>query len=429
MKYDVIFIGGGLNYVGAIFLARSGKKVALIEKNLNHIGGTCLNNGCIPSKKLFHRTKTLNETNEEYFIKSKLNIKKLVKNIEIEREKLVLSVTAQIKASGVEVIEGEAKLISKNEIKVGNIIYEADYIVIGTGAKAFIPKGLEIDYKKIITSDEALHLEKLPKEIIIYGGGAIALEFAGYFAINGVKTTLIYRRDDFKMHEKISQNLKTQLQQIGIELKLNTLIKSAKVDKKVKIITQNDEKIETEMLLVATGRIANLEFLEYGLEIEKGAIKTNQYFQTSQSNIFAIGDCNGKLSLAHAARKEAISVANFLNGKMEILNLDNIPKFIFTLPLSYASIGVKSEKEVVYPLKALGVASAVDGSENGLVVIYSDKDKFITGAELFMPNAEELISVFGEILAGEMDTKTALNATFAHPSFAEIFDYAFRKIK
>ncbi len=428
MKYDVIFIGGGLNYVGAIFLARSSKKVALIEKDLNHIGGTCLNNGCIPSKKLLHRTKTLFETKEEYFTPSKLDIKKLVQNIESERETLVSSVTKQIKANGIELIEGEAKLISKNEIKVNDKVLESDFIVIATGAKPFIPDGIEIDYKKIITSDEALHLEKLPKEIVVYGGGAIALEFAGYFAINGVKTTLIYRRDNFKMHEKISQNLKLQLQKIGVELKLNTSIKSAKVDKKVEIITDNDEKLQTEMLLVATGRRVNLDFLEYELETKKGAINTNQYFQTSEANIFAIGDCNGKLSLAHAARKEAMAVADFLSGKKEVLNLDNIPKFIFTLPLSYASIGVKSEEEIVYPLKALGVASAVDGAENGVVVIYYDKEKFITGAELFMPNAEELISVFGQILAGEMDVKTALNATFPHPTFSEIFDYALRKI-
>jgi dihydrolipoamide dehydrogenase len=428
MKYDVIFIGGGLNYVGAIFLARSGKKVALIEKSLNHIGGTCLNNGCIPSKKLLHRTKTLFETKEEYFTPSKLDIKKLIQNIETEREKLVSSVTNQIKASGVEIIQGDAKLISKNEVKIEDSILESDYIVIGTGAKPFIPEGIEIDYKKIITSDEALHLEKLPKEIAVYGGGAIALEFAGYFAINGVKTTLIYRKDNFKMHEKISENLKLQLQNIGVKLKLNTSIKSAKADKKVEIITDSDEKLQTEMLLVATGRKANLDFLEYALETKKGAINTNQYFQTSEANIFAIGDCNGKLSLAHAARKEAMAVADFLSGKKEVLNLDNIPKFIFTLPLSYASIGVKSEEEIVYPLKALGVSKAVEGAENGLVVIYYDKEKFITGAELFMPNAEELISVFGEILAGELDAKTALNATFAHPVFAEIFDYALRKI-
>jgi len=429
MKYDVLFIGGGLNYVGAIFLARSGKKVALIEKELNHIGGTCLNNGCIPSKKLLHRTKTIYETNEEFFTKSKLNIKKLLKTIESERKDLVKKVTTQIKSNGVELIEGEAKLISKNEVKVGDKVYEAEYIVLGTGAKPFIPEEIEIDYQKIITSDEVFRLEKLPKEIIVYGGGAIALEMVGYFAINGVKTTLIYRRDNFKMHEKISEKLKLQLQNIGIELKLNTSIKSAKVNKNVEIITNDDEKIKTEMLLIATGRKPNLDFLEYELELQKDAIKTNQYFQTSESNIFAIGDVNGKLALAHTARKEAINVAEFLNGKKEILNLDNIPKFIYTIPLSYASIGVKSENEIIYPLKALGISKSIKGSENGIVVIYYDKDKFIKGAELFMPSAEELISVFAEILAGEMDAKTALNATFPHPVFAEIFDYAFRKIK
>jgi dihydrolipoamide dehydrogenase len=238
----------------------------------------------------------------------------------------------------------------------------------------------------------------------------------------------MYRKDNFKMHKKISEKLKTQLQEIGVELKLNTSIKSAKADKNVEIETEN-EKIETEMLLVATGRKANLDFLEYNLEIEKSAIKTNQYFQTSEENIFAIGDVNAKLSLAHAARKEAINVADFINGKKEVVNLDNIPKFIYTIPLSYASVGIKSENEVVYPLTALGVSKAVKGAENGLVVIYCDEEKFISGAELFMPDAEELISVFAVMLAGEMDKETALNATFPHPVFSEIFDYAIRKIK
>ena len=429
MKADVVFIGGGLNYVGAIFLARSGKKVILIEKSLNHIGGTCLNNGCIPSKNFLHRSKTLFESKEELFNNElKLDTKKLVEYTEEKISNMTKSVAKQISMSGVEIIEGEGFVIDTNKVQVNDTIIEADYIVIGSGAKPFIPDGIEIDYKHIITSDEVLHLKTLPKEITIYGTGAIGLEFAGYFAINGVKTNLMYRKDTIsnKIHPKIVEKLELQLKNIGVNLIPNSPIKSAKVEKNKVIINDN---LKTDMLLVATGRIANLDVIKTDkIEIDR-AIKTNQYFQTNIPNIFAIGDCNGKLQLAHAARSEAINVANFISGKKEILNLDNIPKFIYTIPLSYASVGVKSDKEVVYPLSALGITTAVNGSENGVVVLYADNENFLTGAEIFMPNAEEIISTFAVMLSGEMDKDTILKTTFPHPVFSEIIDYATRRIK
>ena len=428
MKADVVFIGGGLNYVGAIFLARSGKKVILIEKDLNHIGGTCLNNGCIPSKNFLHRTKTLFESKEELFSgELKLDTKKLVEYTENKISNMTKSVAKQVSANGVEIIEGEGFVIDSNKVQVNDKIIEAEYIVIGTGAKPHIPNEIEIDYKHIITSDEVLHLKTLPKEITIYGTGAIGLEFAGYFAINGVKTNLMYRKDTIsnKIHPKIVEKLELQLKNIGVTLIPNTPINSAKVDKNKVIINEN---FKTDMLLVATGRSANLDVIKTDIEVDR-AIKTNQYFQTNIPNIFAIGDCNGKLQLAHAARSEAINVANFINGNKEVLNLDNIPKFIYTIPLSYASVGVKGDKEVVYPLSALGITTAMQGSENGIVVIYADKDNFITGAEIFMPDAEEIISTFAVMLSGEMDKDTILKTTFPHPVFSEIIDYATRRIK
>jgi len=428
MKADVVFIGGGLNYVGAIFLARSGKKVILIEKDLNHMGGTCLNNGCIPSKNFLHKTKTLFESKEELFSNElKLDTKKLVEYTENKISTMTKSVAKQISANGVEIIEGEGFVIDSNKVQVNDKIIEAEYIVIGTGAKPHIPDGIEIDYKHIITSDEVLHLKTLPKEITIYGTGAIGLEFAGYFAINGVKTNLMYRKDTIsnKIHPKIVEKLELQLKNIGVNLISNTPINSAKVEKNKVII---NEDFKTDMLLVATGRSANIDVIKTDIEVDR-AIKTNQYFQTNIPNIFAIGDCNGKLQLAHAARSESINVANFINGNKEVLNLDNIPKFIYTIPLSYASVGVKGDKEVVYPLSALGITTAVQGSENGVVVMYADKDNFITGAEIFMPDAEEIISTFAVMLSGEMDRDTILKTTFPHPVFSEIIDYATRRIK
>jgi len=427
MKADIIFVGGGLNYVGAIFLARAGKKVILIEKDNKHIGGTCLNNGCIPSKNLLHRTKTIFESKEDIFDgEIKINLKKLNSEISETISNLSKAIHTQIGSSNVEIIEGEGILLDDKKVEVNGEIYEADYIVLGTGAKPFIPKEIEIDYKHIITSDEIFKLEKFPKEITVYGTGAIGLEFAGFFAINGVKTTLMYRKDTIskKIHPKIVEKLELQLKEIGITLMPNTSINSAKVDKNKVIINEN---IKTDMLLVATGRKPNIES-KANIEIKKGFV-TNEYFETSIPNVFAIGDCNGKLELAHAARSEVLNVVDTILGKKQKLNLDNIPKFIYTIPLSYASVGVKSDKEVVYPLKALGITSAVKGSENGIVVLYADKENFLTGTEILMPNAEEIISTLAIMVNSELDKDTILKTTFPHPVFSEIFDYATRKIK
>lgn len=428
--YDVICIGGGLNYSSAVVLAKNGMKVALIEKSLNHIGGTCLNAGCIPSKNLLHRTKALFETNEEVFEgERKLNLSKLQEIIENSISKSRSGVTAQIKAARVELIEGEAKVIDENKVKVNDKVLESKYIIIGTGSYPFVPEGIEYNGKNIITSNEAIKMKKFPKEIMIYGSGAIGLEFASFFAINGVKTTLVFRHENLsrKFPPEIDAKIQTLLTQNGVTLMKNTSIVSAKGDKKVTIQTNNGT-IETEMLLVATGRRPKTDVIETDkIKISKG-IDTNEYFQTSLPNVFAIGDCNGKLQLAHAARAEAINVADFILGKKEVLNLDNIPKFIYTIPLSYANVGVTTENKTSFPIKYLGIRAAVPYAEEGEIILYTDKNGFIAGADIFSPYAEEIIGIITTAIESEIDVETFKKVTFPHPTFSEAIDRVLRRV-
>jgi len=427
--YDVICIGAGLNYSAAVVLAKAGMKVALIEKSLNHIGGTCLNEGCIPSKNLLHRTKALFETNEEVFEgEKKINLSKLQEKIEDSISKSRSSITAQIKAAGVELIEGEAKVIDENRVKVNNKILEAKYIIIGTGSYPFIPDGIEYNGKNIITSNEAIKMKKFPKEIVIYGSGAIGLEFASFFAINGVKTTLIFRHENLsrKFPPEIDKKIQNLLEKNGVKLMKNTSITSAKGDKKVNIETNNGT-IETEMLLVATGRRPKVDVIETDkIKISKG-IEVNEYFQTSVPHIFAIGDCNGKLQLAHAARAETLNVANFILGKKELLNLDNIPKFIYTIPLSYANVGIRTENKATFPIKYLGIRAAIPYADEGEIILYTDEDKFIVGADIFSPYAEEIIGIITTAIESEIDIKTFKKVTFPHPTFSEAIDRVLRR--
>jgi len=146
-------------------------------------------------------------------------------------------------------------------------------------------------------------------------------------------------------------------------------------------------------------------------------------------NVFAIGDVNAKLMLAHAARAQTLNVAHNILGNKEKLNLDNIPKFIYTIPLSYAAVGKTEGKKTVFPLSHLGISGAVMNSDNGMVILYTDEENFINGAEIFAPNAEEIIGIISAALAGEMDKDILLKAVFPHPTFSEAIDRVLRRVK
>ncbi|GAB6073384.1 dihydrolipoyl dehydrogenase family protein [Nautilia lithotrophica] len=429
--YDVVLIGGGLNYAAAIVLSKAGKNVALIEKNLKHLGGTCLHNGCIPSKNLLHRAKTELESKEDVFNKTAhINLQKLQEKIKTRIEKSTKAVTSQCKAAGVDLIEGEA-FVTDEGVEVNGEILKSEYIIIGTGSYPRIPEGIEYDGKKIITSDEALNLNHIPKEISIYGTGAIGLEMASLFASLGSKVNLIFRHEHIskKFPQIIMEKLENQLKALGINLISDFPIQKAFVKNNEVIIQSGDKTISTEYLLVAVGRVPNTDVVKTDkIRISKG-IETDEYFQTSMPGVYAIGDCNGKLLLAHAARAQALNVADQILGKKEKLNLNNIPKFIYTLPLSYASVGIQSEKEAVFPLSYLGISGSMFGDENGIVILYTDEENFITGADILAPNAEELIGIITTAVEAELDIKTFKKVTFPHPTYSEAIDRVLRRLR
>ena len=162
--YDVIIIGGGLGYAAAIVLSKAGKKVALIEKNLNHLGGTCLHNGCIPSKNLLHRAKTVLESSEDVFNKAALSLEKLQEKIKNITDSHTKAITAQLKTAGAQLIEGEGFVVDDG-VEVNGKILKSEFIIIADGSSPRIPEGIDIDRNHIITSKEALEFTKIPKEI------------------------------------------------------------------------------------------------------------------------------------------------------------------------------------------------------------------------------------------------------------------------
>ncbi len=437
--YDIIYIGGGLNYAGAIIAAKSGLKVALIEQSLSQLGGVCLHKGCIPSKMFLHHAQTLWQSRQSPFQGTlTLDMQALLAQKNHLIESATKAVTAQCKQ--LTLIEGSATLMAAHKVAVGESIYEAEHIVIGTGSSASIPEGIAYDGTHIITSDEVLTMQKLPANIAIYGDGAIGLEMASFFAAAGRQVTLLSRSDKLlaKAHPQIQKAMRKQLEKMGIDYLPNHPIKKAKhTSRGVHIEFDEGKSIYRESLLVATGRHPQTAVIQTDKILVDRGIKTDDFFETTLAKHYAIGDCNGKLQLAHAARAEAINVTLRILGKNPpVLNLDHVVKFIHTLPMSYATVGENREmlekkgstfKESLVYLNHF-TASAFHHASDGLMIVYADEEGFILGGEIFAPDAEELIAPVAMALAGEMDAKLAQKTIMAHPTFSEALERVYFRL-
>ncbi len=437
--YDIIYIGGGLNYAGAIVAAKQGLKVALVETSLDHLGGTCLHAGCIPSKMFLHHANTIRQTKESVFTGE------IVLNMPIltaQKAELIASASKSIRAQceQVELIEGKGKVIAPHKVEVNGKVYEAEYIVIGTGSIPFIPEGISYDGKGIITSDELLDLQKLPQNIAIYGDGAIGLEMASFFASAGVEVTLISRNDRLLAHAHplIQNAMAKELEKQGITyLKDHAVSKAEDTNKGVHITFENGSSGDYEQMLVATGRQPNTDVIATDDIVVKRGIETDDFFQTTVEKHFAIGDCNGKVQLAHAARAQVLNVTMQIMGKNpDKLNLAHVVRFIHTLPMSYATVGQNKqtlkENGMVFKESTVMLSqfkgAAFHQAGNGVLIVYADESGLILGAEIFAPNAEELISPVAMALAGRMTASMAQQTIMAHPTFSEALERTYFRL-
>jgi len=438
--YDIIFIGGGLNYAGAVVASKAGLKIALVEQRMAHLGGTCLHNGCIPSKMYLQAAHTLYSSREAY-IEGEIGLDMAV--LDEKKEALLERATTGIKrqCARVDLIEGEAVLGAPHTVMVGDRTITGAHIIIGTGARPFIPEGIDYDGVQVITSDEVLNMKTLPEKIAVYGDGAIGLEMASFFAASGVETELIWRKEALldTAHPMISKAVMNQMETLGVTLTPQRDIRSAKTTKRgVHIVYRDGKEHYSPMLLVATGRHAVTSPVQVEqIKIGKRGIETDRDFETTLKDHYAIGDCNGKLQLAHAARAQVLFVVRRILGKKpETIDLDSVVKFIHTLPCSYAFVGKRKTaleaesiayKESVIPLKGLPFAMTHEGAE-GVMAFYADEEGFLLGAEIFSPQAEELIATAAMALAGEMDARTMRRTILAHPTFSESLERAYGRL-
>ncbi len=432
--YDICFIGGGLNYAGAVVAKRGGLKTLLVERDLSRLGGTCLHNGCIPSKMFLHHAEAVLQSETGPFERAaRLDMDALY----TKKERIVAESTAAItrQCEGVDLTEGEAVLTAPHTVEMPKGKITARHIVMGTGSKPFIPEGIIYDKRLVITSDEVLNMRELPKKISIYGDGAIGLEMASFFASAGVKTELIWRHEKLlrRAHPLIGEGLASQLERIGVTLMpLRSITRAAATQKRgVHIHFDDGSEHYTDRLLVATGRRADTSFLRCdAVTLYKKGIAVDEKFETSLPGHYAVGDCNGKLQLAHAARAQVLFVVNKILGKRHRpIDLSSVVRFIHTLPMSYAEVGriTAESKSSVVPLRGWPYAQIHD-AEDGAAVLYEDSEGFVTGAQILAPGAEELISMVAMAIAAEADATLCKRTILAHPTFSEMVERGFYRL-
>lgn len=442
-QYDVAVIGGGPGgYVAAIRAAQLKKKIVLIEKE--HLGGVCLNWGCIPTKSLLKSAEVFEYIKhaKDYGIDAKgaeINIKKIVERSREISNKLAGGVKLLLKKNKVTVIDGVASLAGNKVININDKpAVKAENIIIATGASSRVLKGFEPDSKQIWTSKEAMIPQHVPKSMIIVGSGAIGIEFASFYNSIGVDVTVI------EAHNRILPAEDTEIAGIahknfkkkGIKIITNAkLIKQTKSKDKIEVELESSgktQKLQAEILLMAVGITANTENL--GLEktkikIENGYITTNGLMQTAESGIYAIGDVAGVPCLAHKASHEGIIAAESIAGlKPHAINKHNIPGCTYSSP-QIASVGLTEEaaKALGYELKigrfpfiANGKA-LVSGDSDGLIkTIFDAKTGELLGAHMIGSEVTELIQgyvVSKNLEATELDL---INTIFPHPTLSEM---------
>lgn len=442
-KFDVVVIGGGPGgYVAAIRAAQLGQKTAVVEKE--HLGGICLNWGCIPTKALLKSAEIYQKLkhSNDYGISVEgveFDLEKVVSRSRDVSKKLVGGIGGLLKKNKVTLIEGAAKLAGKKQIIVDDkTTIEANNIIIATGARARILKGFEPNGKNIWTYREALIPKSIPKSMVVVGSGAIGIEFACFYNAFGVDVTVLEAAERILPVEdkEISQIAQKAFEKKGIKFKTGVKLKSQKVNKDNVIITFEDkdkeENLESEILLMAVGIDGNIE--DIGLEktkvkIDKGHILTNGLMQTAENGIYAIGDVAGAPWLAHKASHEGIIAAEVIAGrKPHQIIKNNIPGCTYSNP-QVASVGLTEDAAKVagydikvgrFPFYANGKALILGDSDGLVKTIFDAKTGEMLGAHMIGADVTELIQ--GYVVAKEMEGTEIdlMNTIFPHPTLSEM---------
>ena len=446
-KFDVTVIGGGPGgYVCAIRLSQLGLKTACIEFR-GSLGGTCLNVGCIPSKNLlnfsenFHKAKNFTNIGIEVG-EVKLNLSKMMKNKDKAVADLTKGIEFLFKKNKVTYFKGKGSFKSSNEISIladnKETVIQTDKTIISTGSEPVSIPGIDFDEEKILSSTGALSISKLPKKMIIVGGGYIGLEMGSVWSRLGTQVEVVEYLDHITpgMDKEISKEFEKILKKQGIKFHLNTKVEKINKNKNgvsINTLDKSNKKntIEADVVLISVGRRPFTKYLnleKIGVQTDKkGMIKVNKSFETNTKNIYAIGDVIDGPMLAHKAEEEGIAVAEIIAGQSGHVNYDVIPGVIYTTP-EVAYVGKTEEQLKVnktnykvgkFPFLANSRAKAINEPEGFVKILADTKTDKVLGVHIIGPHAGEMIAEMSVAMEFGASSEDIARTCHAHPTFSE----------
>lgn len=425
---NLLIIGAGpAGYEAAIRASQFGHEVILVEKQ--YLGGTCLNVGCIPSKTLLsyaeeiYKLKNLRSGLSVSETKIDLNLIFNEKTSLIN--KLQKGIENILKSHKITILKGEAKFLDANSVEVNNNKFTFDKALLATGSIPFIPKTLFLD-GFTITSTDVLENAELGNNILIVGGGIIGCELAFILNSFGKNITIVEKEDGILgMQDKDAiRLLELSMKKKGIIVKKGLGVTKLETGK---VFLENGETILCDKCVIAIGRIPNTKNLSLekaGIELGKrGEVLVDENFLTSNKNIYAVGDVNGKIQLAHFASSSALKVIHTISNKEFYTNLDLVPQVTYTMP-EIASIYSKNfdkinDKSFKFLLGGLGKAIAINVNE-GFCKIFINREEYITGAVMVGPDADNLINIFTLAINSNFKVHNLTGIIYPHPSLSEV---------
>ena len=447
MKYDLIVIGSGPGgYVAAIRAAQLGMNVAVVERA--ELGGICLNWGCIPTKSLLKSAQVLDYARhaEAYGVQvteAQPDFNAIIARSRGVAEKMSKGIQYLFKKNNITVLEGNGKLTSDKKVEVTDNtgvsqLYEAQHIILATGARSRQLPAIPQDGKRIIGYRQALTLDHLPASLLVVGSGAIGSELAWFYNAMGTKVTLVEFMPNVLPveDEEVSKQIARSFKKAGIEVMVKSTVESVDTTGellKINIRTKKGEieVKEAEIVLSAAGITPNVEHIgleEAGIALERGRIQVDDFYRTNVENIYAIGDIVHGPALAHVASAEAICCVEKIAGlQPEPIDYGNIPGCTYTTP-EVASVGLTEAKALEngyeikigkFPFTASGKASAAGANEGFIKLIFDAKENTLLGAHLIGTNVTEMIAELVLARKKKVTGHDLIKTIHPHPTMSE----------
>ena len=443
MKYNLIVIGSGPGgYVAAVKGAQLGLKTAVVERE--NLGGICLNWGCIPTKALLKSAQAFNYAKHAASYGVKADNVEADLNAMVDRSRGVAAtmnkgVEFLLKKNGVDVIMGSAQLLPEGKVDVDGTLYEADHIIVATGARSRVMPAMPQDGRHIIGYREAMTLRQQPARMLVCGSGAIGSEFAYFFQSIGTQVTLVEFMPQILPNEdeEVAAQMSRSFRKMGMKVMPSCSVEKVDIEGDVCHVTVKDLKkqsetiIDVDVVLSAVGVVTNLEDLgldQVGIRYERGKIEVDDYYRTNIPGYYAIGDVVHGPALAHVASKEAICcVEHIVKGEAVKVNYNNVPGCTYTNP-EVASVGLTEKKALEaghevkvgkFFFKASGKATAAGNTDGFVKVVLDAHSDLILGCHMCGDNVTEMIA---EIVAAREQGLTARQLSQAihpHPTMSE----------